>query len=193
MNFTNLNDSEALITLSSQQSKDLFFCFAQTFRIPHTVRVHTSIIIKEEVVISIFWKKKCEKCFWLWPQTYLSIMSNLKRRSAETNDLWKRFSMMWAQFHESKLQCYGSTYQIPYIIIAGLLCDVRKSNLWFLLSKYLLLSRWQAMNFNYRTRAILTRELYTFYPLFEVQKRFFKGLFFLKLCPYAWLVFMSGF
>ena len=57
MNFTNQNDSEALITLSSQQSKDLFFCFAQTFRIPHTVRVHTSIIIKEEVVISIFWKK----------------------------------------------------------------------------------------------------------------------------------------
>ena len=57
MNFTNLNDLEALITLSSQQTKDLFFCFAQTFRIPHTVRLHTSIIIKEEVVISIFWKK----------------------------------------------------------------------------------------------------------------------------------------
>ena len=30
---------------------------------------------------------------------------------------------------------------------------------------------------NYRTRAIITRGLYTFYPLFEVQKRFFKGLF----------------
>ena len=29
----------------------------------------------------------------------------------------------------------------------------------------------------YRTRAIITRGLYTFYPLFEVQKRFFKGLF----------------
>ena len=29
---------------------------------------------------------------------------------------------------------------------------------------------------NYRTRAIITRGLYTFYPLFEVQKRFFKGL-----------------
>ena len=29
----------------------------------------------------------------------------------------------------------------------------------------------------YRTRAIITRGLYIFYPLFEVQKRFFKGLF----------------
>ena len=29
----------------------------------------------------------------------------------------------------------------------------------------------------YRTRAIITRGLYNFYPLFEVQKRFFKGLF----------------
>ena len=32
----------------------------------------------------------------------------------------------------------------------------------------------------YRTRAIITRGLYTFYPLFEVQKRFFKG-FLLKI------------
>ena len=31
--------------------------------------------------------------------------------------------------------------------------------------------------FIYSTRAIITRGLYTFYPLFEVQKRFFKGLF----------------
>ena len=29
----------------------------------------------------------------------------------------------------------------------------------------------------YRTRAILTRGLYTFYPIFEAQKRFFKELF----------------
>ena len=29
----------------------------------------------------------------------------------------------------------------------------------------------------YRTRAIITRGLYTFYPLFEVQKRFFQELF----------------
>ena len=28
----------------------------------------------------------------------------------------------------------------------------------------------------YRTRAIITRGLYTFYPLFEGQKRFFKEL-----------------
>ena len=34
--------------------------------------------------------------------------------------------------------------------------------------------------FEYRTRAIITRGLYSFYPLFEVQKRFFKG-FFLKI------------
>ena len=29
----------------------------------------------------------------------------------------------------------------------------------------------------YRTRAIITRGFYTFYTLYEVQKRFFKGLF----------------
>ena len=29
----------------------------------------------------------------------------------------------------------------------------------------------------YRTRAIITRGLYTFYPLFEGQKRFFKEFF----------------
>ena len=37
----------------------------------------------------------------------------------------------------------------------------------------------------YRTRVIMTRGLYTFYPLFEVQKRFFsRGFFveFLALC-----------
>ena len=45
----------------------------------------------------------------------------------------------------------------------------------------------------YRTRAIITRDLYTFYPLFEVQKRFFQGAFFLKFWPYVWLVFKSGF
>ena len=41
--------------------------------------------------------------------------------------------------------------------------------------------------------AIITLGLYTFYPLFEVKKRFFKGLFFLKFWPYVWLVFKSGF
>ena len=30
---------------------------------------------------------------------------------------------------------------------------------------------------NYRTRAIITRGLYTFYPLFKGQKRFFKEVF----------------
>ena len=38
----------------------------------------------------------------------------------------------------------------------------------------------------YRTRAIITRCLYNFYPLFEVQKRFFQGAFFLKFWPYVW-------
>ena len=33
---------------------------------------------------------------------------------------------------------------------------------------------------NYHTCAIITRGLYTFYPLFEVQKRFLRG-FFLKI------------
>ena len=35
--------------------------------------------------------------------------------------------------------------------------------------------------------------LYTFYSIFEVQKRFFKELFFLKFWPYVWLAFKSGF
>ena len=34
-----------------------------------------------------------------------------------------------------------------------------------------------SLKFEYRTRAIITRGLFTFYPLFEVQKRFFKKLF----------------
>ena len=46
---------------------------------------------------------------------------------------------------------------------------------------------------NYCMRVIITRGLYTFYPLFKVQKRFFKGIFFLKFWPYFWLVFKSGF
>ena len=41
--------------------------------------------------------------------------------------------------------------------------------------------------YDYRTRVIISRSLYTFYPLFEVQKRFFQGSFILKL----WLVFKS--
>ena len=45
----------------------------------------------------------------------------------------------------------------------------------------------------YQTRAIITCGLYTFYQLFEVQKRFFQGAFFLKFWPYVWLVFKSGF
>ena len=40
----------------------------------------------------------------------------------------------------------------------------------------------------YRTRAIITRGLYTFYPLFEVQK-----CFFLIFWPYVWLLFQSSF
>ena len=45
----------------------------------------------------------------------------------------------------------------------------------------------------YRTRAIITRGLYTFYPLFEFQKRFSRVFFFLKFWPYVWLVFKNGF
>ena len=44
----------------------------------------------------------------------------------------------------------------------------------------------------YRSRAIITRGLYTFYPIFEGQKRFL-GAFFVKFWPYVWLVFKSGF
>ena len=38
-------------------------------------------------------------------------------------------------------------------------------------------SSWKNLIFVYRMRAIITRGLYIFYPLFEGQKRFFKGLF----------------
>ena len=38
-------------------------------------------------------------------------------------------------------------------------------------------SNWQQWTPNYRTRAIITRGLYTFYTLFKVQNCFFKGLF----------------
>jgi hypothetical protein len=40
----------------------------------------------------------------------------------------------------------------------------------------------------YRTRAIITRGLFTFYSLFEVQKHFFPGAFFLKFLPYLCMV-----
>ena len=46
---------------------------------------------------------------------------------------------------------------------------------------------------NYRTRVIITRGFYTFYPLFEVQNKFFKGAFFKKFWSYVWLVFKNGF
>ena len=37
------------------------------------------------------------------------------------------------------------------------------------------------LKYVYRTRAIITRGLFTFYPLFEVQKTFFQGVLFLKI------------
>ena len=40
----------------------------------------------------------------------------------------------------------------------------------------------------YRTRAIITRGLYTFHTLFEDHFFVFKELFFEKFCPYVWLV-----
>ena len=45
----------------------------------------------------------------------------------------------------------------------------------------------------YRTCAIITRGLYTFYPIFEGLKCFFTGAFFVKFWTYVWLVFKSGF
>ena len=44
------------------------------------------------------------------------------------------------------------------------------------------LGSFQVPNAKYRTRAIITRGLYIFYPLFEGQKRFFKEVF-LKILP----------
>ena len=50
---------------------------------------------------------------------------------------------------------------------------------------------------SYRTRAIITRGMYTFYPIFEGQKRFFKELFCKILTLYTvsiqeWLQIKSG-
>ena len=42
---------------------------------------------------------------------------------------------------------------------------------------------------NYRTRTIAARDLYIYYPIFEVNFFVFKEFFFRKLCPYVWLVF----
>ena len=127
----NLNNSEALKSLSSQQSKDLFFFFAQTFRIPHTVRVHTSIIIKEEVFISIFWKKNVKNAFNFdlkrtFPSCQIYIDAVPKRTICENGSQWCEHSSM-------NLNCSAMEVHI----IEGLLCDVRKSNSWFLLSKCL--------------------------------------------------------
>ena len=44
----------------------------------------------------------------------------------------------------------------------------------------------------HHTCAIITPGLYTFYPIFQGQKRFF-GAFFVKFWPYVRLVFKSGF
>ena len=45
---------------------------------------------------------------------------------------------------------------------------------------------------NYRTRAIITRGLYIFYPIFEDHFFVFKEVFLTKFFPYVWLVFKSG-
>ena len=42
------------------------------------------------------------------------------------------------------------------------------------------------------TRAIITRGLYIFYPIFEDHFFVFKEFFFRKFCPYVWLVFKSS-
>ena len=40
-------------------------------------------------------------------------------------------------------------------------------------------------------RAIITRDLYIYYPIFEVYFFVFKEFLFRKFCPYIWLVFKS--
>ena len=47
--------------------------------------------------------------------------------------------------------------------------------------------------FIYRTRAIISRGLYIFYPISKDHFFVFKGGFLRKFCPYVWLVFKSGF
>ena len=46
--------------------------------------------------------------------------------------------------------------------------------------------------FAYHTRAIITRSLYTFYPIFEGQKTFIQGAFFVKFWPFVRFVLKSG-
>ena len=46
--------------------------------------------------------------------------------------------------------------------------------------------------YNYPTRAIVTRGLYIFHPIFLRPFLCFQGGFFRNFCPYVWLVFTSG-
>ena len=48
------------------------------------------------------------------------------------------------------------------------------------------------MLYKYHEHAIITRGLNTFYPLFEIQKRFFKGLF-LKILTLCMVSIQEGF
>ena len=64
---------------------------------------------------------------------------------------------------------------------------LRRTNLFGLRSyfprKYTIPQQQNQLGNRYRTRAIITRSLYSFYPFFEVQKRFFNSLFScLRLC-----------
>ena len=76
-------------------------------------------------------------------------------------------------------------------------CEINRTQAVILTSEWsiqiLFYMRFQDKLNTYHIRAIITRGLHTFHPLFKVQKRFFQGSFFLKFWPYVWLVFKSGF
>ena len=90
-----------------------------------------------------------------------------------------KWTLDWRRQHfKSSMDVYYRSF-LPYMKLAKIdmnfeefiadVNDYREANPQWLIIKW--------MQFIYRTHAIITRGLYTFYPLFEVKKRFFKGLF----------------
>ena len=105
-------------------------------------------------------------------------------------DIWLTFKYLLAPLHASSKKSYISSKRNP-ISLCDKLSEKRKKNFkkkYFIQTNNILLilikiktprpwaNAHKTFKFKYRTRAIITRGLYIFYPLFEVQKRFFKGL-----------------
>ena len=100
--------------------------------------------------------------------------------------------MKWAQLRFPCMHGFHSEKNIGELrgSVASLIKPYKYLQLWTILLTYKMCF---TENRTYRTCAIITRSLYTFYPFLEVQIRFFQGSFFLKFLPYVRLVFKSSF